>query len=349
METLKYLIELIGPTAFVAIFLTYWFNIRQKKFDIKEQNYRKTRIVVSDLLMIWREFSKIEAFLNDSGPMNTAAIKIPKLRKRFLDLDDDEVKKLVSGFEASLVSLKEVDVSLFYELNVLSKSFYAVVNDILNPIISDEIITPLEKRNILLDIMKDVLPDLEDVVIETSKRLPRSEAVEIERLINEYVDSLKKEGITQLPVFLINLLNKQLPIKSPITPEELNGLSQNETVQWLISKLMIPVLFKVVFDHKNPITFGLRGISTKGAYFDQIIDPAIEIEVLKEIHLTTEEDGYFVDNKRFYKLLMGIAYKFTEHIPYQVKKKVVEFNRGDHSVKQLFDDFKRGKGITEDE
>jgi len=52
-----------------------------------------------------------------------------------------------------------------------------------------------------------------------------------------------------------------------------------------------------------------------------------------KINITQEENQYFVNNKRFYNLLMGTISKITGQIPFTIKREFVKLNRGDISIK----------------
>lgn len=327
-------------TAIIVVYFTYRYGLKSKNFSDKKEDYKKVRVIISNVLIIWKEFTKIEKFLKDEDPSNEIVYKIPELTKKYLDIDKEKVDSFKNLYKDSLDNLKEIDVVLFYKLETSLEIFSRTIDEFLFPLIKDKEISSKDKTEILVPMLDELLPELETVIEETSSHLPRKESERVKQIITEHINSLKEKQEDDVPLFFLNLLNNNLPLKEKITSEELLKLKSNETFSWLVTKFVTPKIVEMFLKGnaystlKNYIDFLKGDIEQMEKNFP--VD-----EVFGQIGFTDEEDKNFQNNKPFYSLAMGLVIKFKGYLTFEDKRMFVKLNNGNLSVKKGLDDWKK--------
>lgn len=334
------IIEKVGPTiaTIVAVYIAYLFGKKHRRFEEKNTHLKDIRRVVSNLLLIWKELSRLELFLKDDDPYNRFALKYPGLTKGYFKIDKALVKKLEDSYFESLQVLKHVDVELFYNLENEYTAFRRTLNEFLFPALQDK---DIPQNDLLIPIISNANRELELLIRRTQAHLSKKESKAIVKIIDEHNKQLAKpQDAYALPNFILNFLNKKLPVKSPVTQDELAILINNTTMSWAITKLLgTGFLSKII--SRNP--FKLFGILLKISSGDlkdgSGIMKMLENAVLK-INLTQEEGTYFKNNKAFYLLILGIGHKLGESVSFEHKRLLVKINNGEIDIREKFEEFK---------
>lgn len=337
------IIKTIGPTAIVAVYLTYHFGLKQKKFDQKHEHYKKLRITTANLLSIWYEFSSLERFLKSPDPSDTLIYHIPELAKRFLEIDEDKVERLKNGFHDSLENLKEIDVGLYYRLDGSLDHFNRTNEELLYPLLKDNAITQETRDEILLPLLVDLLEGLEGILLGVSEFLAKKERNEVKRILDEHKLSLATYQKPDIPLFVTNWINKSVKPVNQISSEEIINFYSDPTVNWVLSKLLSKELRRMIFGGGfiGIVKMGLNLDMQSEEHMEEIGKQLFPMTAFLEIDLTDEEDQNLINNRAFYHLLMGIVYNVTGQVPFGLKRELVRLNNGEISIKAELDQLKQ--------
>lgn len=325
--------KFITPTAIVASVAAYIVFIKQKKFEQKLDYYKKVRVTTSNLLSIWSEYSILEKFLKSNDPTNFLIYKVPELAEGYLKINQAKIEEMKKSFINSIENLKEIDVILFFKLENSLDNFHRINDEILYPILNNQEIESIEKKEILIPVLDDLQETLEEIIIDTSAHLPRKERNKVKKLLNDHLSGLKENvSFEDVPDFLIKLLNKKLKLKEPITKQELGDFYENETVIWLMDKLFsYSSITQMLFSKDHNIVnvlFALVSLDT------QKIAQIIPIQELESFSFTENEAIAFKDNKAFYRLVMGIIQKVEGKVSFKIRRAIVKINNGEISLAQ---------------
>lgn len=343
MEEIKHIIhvsfnilEKIGPTlaTVVAVYLAYRYAKKQKLFENKNEEYKKVRIVVSNLIQIWRELSVIEFYTSSNDFYAELIFKNPKLASSYFNIDIKRIKLFKRLFHQSKEEIKSINVSLFYTLEHNFMEFNKSLN-MFNSSNSEKKINEKEFKEFLDGIFKEIVRDLESVIINTADYLPPKEKKGIEKIISSHqIDLQKTDFDVEIPNFVIDLINNIVPVIEPISKEEIIIFINDGTVKTILSKFF-PLIIGVFLEN-NPL-------QTISKAFTMIKNPeSIESEIsdddfFMQIDLTENDNDLFKNNIAFYKIICALYKKFDKNIPFEFKRFLIKLNNGTINVKQELD------------
>lgn len=338
MENFVSVFNVIAPTltAIIVVIFTYLFSIRHKKYEQKEIQYQKTRVAVSNLLLVWKELSRIRTLISNIKPGDELISKFPFLLKRYFKINTKKIVEIRDAYSDSLLNFKETNVSQFLKLETSLDSFNNVMDEFLIPLSEDLEISLTQKSSAFLPLINESIIDFESIVLEASEKLPFYEKRQIKKIFTDESAALVKDEIT-IPEFVLNMINDSLPLKEEITANEIKQFYENETVIWLISKFLTPSLVKEVFG---------RGIfdSLKTLFIVGKVNPETIVKdnpkysdigksLIQDVSITEEEDKRFVNNKVFYSIILGVAKKVAGNPPFAIKRALVGLNNGTYSIR----------------
>ncbi|MDH4474111.1 MAG: hypothetical protein QE487_16000 [Fluviicola sp.] len=334
MDFLKETYNLLAPTAIVGAAVTYWFGMRQKRFDLNQEHYKKIRLTVSDLLLIWNEYAKLERFLKSNDPTNSAIYQVPELAEKFFSVDQRKLKKMNKSFLLSIENLKEIDIALFHKLEGSLDSFNKTNKEVFTPILQSRIIENDVSKEIIIPVLDELLETIEEIILDTVKHLPRKERRSVRKVLDKHLKGVKEleedsDLISEVPEFLVKLINNSLKPKTPFTQDDFRDFYSDKTVNWIMAKfLSVANLRKTVFSKAGGIKLLFAMLSGDQDSLKQTFSSVNE----DEFHISKEEANIFIRNKAFYKLIMGFIQKVDGHVPMKLKRELVKANTGQTSL-----------------
>lgn len=334
METFYHILNWLTPAGLVTVVLTYMFSMRQRKFELRQEYYKRVRVTVSSLFMIWKDYSALEKFLKSNDESNLLLYKIPGGPIDYLKIDQDKIDRMTSAYNESIENLKEINTYLYYRLNDSLSHFRHTNEEIFEPLLHDEQIELYTKREVVTEVLDELLEELEEIIEEAIVYLPFRERRQMRSVMKKHLKSLKDESESEVPGYLVKLLNGKLPFKT--TEEEIRLLYSNPTMIWLIDKAFSSQPFlKIMAEHR----FGLKTIFNLSALEDSLFEK-IGLTLLSSLQFTEEEQSRFIDNKAFYHQLMGLESKITGKCSFQTRRLWVSLNTGELTVGALLESMK---------
>ena len=335
--------NIVGPSlvAILVVYITYRYGIKQKKFEAKEDYYKKLRVSISNLLIIWKEITNIQRFLKDPDPSNQLVYYIPQLTKRFLKIDQPKIDLLRASYEESLNSLKEIDASLYFNLIDILTPFNRTINEIMIPILDDKFLTKKKRSEIIIPLLDETISYLEEEILKATKNLPKREKDKIEKIIDKHNQTLSKPSESEAPPYLLNLLNRLFV--EPLTADEFKIFYENPTILWALRKVISsnpkyidiisnPVsFFQILSEFKNPNSPIIRNLNNE----------LNDYTFFKKLKITRrEEQLHFVKNKEFARLALGMLVKVNGVIPFSFKRIVAQIYTGQLSIRIELENYK---------
>lgn len=341
-QDLLEILKFIGPTALVAVYLKYFFDIKQKKFDQQHEHYKKIRITTANLLSVWEEFSSLEKFLKSDDPSDALVYEIPEVAKRYLKIDEEKVDRFKEAFYASLDHLKEIDVGLFHKLDGSLDFFNRTNKELLYPLLKEEIITNEVREQLLVPILTELLEELEEILLGVAEFLAKKERSQVNEILDKHKRSLAIPQESEVPQFIVNLINRAASPVHQITSTDLINFYPDPTVTWLYPKFLTGEIRKALLGNGliGVLQMGLNLPIYKNQSSEETEAGLFPKTILLEVNITGEEDRNLVNNRKFYHLLMGVVYKITGHVPFDFKRGLVMFNKGEWSIKEMIDELK---------
>ncbi|MEN9998012.1 MAG: hypothetical protein RI922_1002 [Bacteroidota bacterium] len=340
MNFLTEIYNWLTPTIIIGGVVTYWFGKRQKRFDINQEHYKKIRLTVSDLLSIWNEYAKTERFLKSNDPTNIAIYQVPELAKQFFNLDLKKLKKMNKSFLLSIENLKEIDILLFYKLKNSLEDFNRTNKEIFIPLIQSRMVQNHSESEVVISIMDELMETIEQIILNTVKHLPRKERIKVKKLLNEHLVKVKKQIVlndpkSEVPEFMVNLINKKIKPKTPFTQEDFQIFYSNETIHWIMSKVLnLSALRKALFSKSGGINLFFAILAGEEESLQKVFSSVDE----NEFQISKKEASKFIDNKAFYQLIMGIVLKVEGNISMKLKRELVKMNSGQTSLSTKSDE-----------
>lgn len=341
MSFWKEMFNLLTPTIIIGGVVTYWFSIKQKRFDLNQDHYKKIRITVSDLLSIWNEYAKIERFLKSKDPTNEVIYQVPQLAKQFLDLDQKKLKRMNKSFLRSIENLKEIDIILFYKLNASLDDFNKTMKEIFVPLLQSKLIQNNSENEVIISIIDDLMETIEQVILDTIENLPRRERIKVKKVLAEHLNEVNNqldldEPMSEVPEFMVKLINNRIKPKTQFSQEDFQTFYSNKTIQWIISKVLSnSVLRKAILSKKGGIKLLLAMLAGDEKSLESTFSSFDE----NYLQISKEEAAIFVDNKPFYRLVMGIIMKVEGRISMTIKRELLKLNSGETSLFTEPDEF----------
>lgn len=341
MSFLTEIIHWVTPTILVGGIVTYSIGIRQKRFDLNQEKYKKIRLMVSDLLSIWNEHAKTERFLKSKDPTNSVIYQIPELAEQFFNLNQKKLKKMNASFLQSLENLKEIDVILFHKLKDSQDDFNRTNKEIFVPLLQSNLIQNDPENGVLISIMDELMETIEQTILDAIKHLPHRERVKVRKTLDEHLSQVKdqiekEEPMSEVPEFLVKLFNNRVKPKIPFTREDFQEFYSDKTVQWVMSKVLTISSFrKALFSKSDGVKLVFALLAGNEDHFQKTFENVEE----NEFQISKEEALIFVDNKPFYQLIMGFVEKVDGQIPLQLKRDLVRLNTGQISLATDANDF----------
>src|SRR5258705_524477 len=109
------ILEKVGPTfaALLAVYLAYRFARKQKYFENKNEEHKKVRIVISNLIQIWRVLAKIECYYSSDDFYAKLVFKNSELSSNYFGIDIKRIELFRKLFDQSKEEIKPINVALF--------------------------------------------------------------------------------------------------------------------------------------------------------------------------------------------------------------------------------------------
>lgn len=333
MDFWKEAYNLLAPTAIIGGIVTYWLGIKQKRFDLNQDHYKKIRLTVSDLLLIWNEYAKLERFLKSNDPSNAAIYQVPELAQKFFSLDQKKLKKMNRSFLLSIENLKEIDITLFHKLEGSLDSFNSANKEVFAPILQSRIIEDDFSKEIVIPVLDELLETIEEIILDTVKHLPRKERRSVRKVLDKHLKGVKdleknSETMSEVPEFLVKLINNGLKPQIPFTQDDFRAFYSDKTINWIMGKfLSVSTLRKTFFSKAG----GVRLLFAMLSGDEDILQQSFSSVDPNEFQISEEEAKIFVRNKPFYRLIMGFVQKVDGHVPMKLKRELVKANIGQTS------------------
>lgn len=333
----------LGPVVtFSTLFIGYIIWIFQKRYEAKLAFYKNVRFACSNFLLIWKEFSILESRLKSKDDYDKILFKYPGLAKKYFKIDHKKVKQLNKDFEDSLDAIKSINVDLFYRLSNNFDDFNGSIDNILIPMVNDQSLNEKHKDEIIIPLLDETLKDMEVLIKELSKQLPWWEKSKILSHIEKHkINLISLNNQISIPDFVMNFINKSLPVKEPFTKDEILLLYNNPTVTRIISKINLNFIVKIIGNSPLKIIKFISNIQSENTTFIQEIENKIDsIEIILKLELDDEDIEHLKDNNTFYLIFIGAIKKIAGHVPFDLKRYLVKMNNGTIDIR---DDLKKLK------
>lgn len=335
MDLYKYVLDFLdkaGPTiaTVIAVFLAYKFAIRQKRFDSKDEESAKIRSIISNLLSIWQQLAQIKKMQASNIFYTDLLLKNPNLVADYFGLDLIKIKRYKEMFHDSIKEIKSINVRLYTCLEVDFDEFEKFFDYLDSNQVNSA--TDIEgSRNIDFKMLNQVTEDMEIVILETSDYLRKKERKEIKSIISQYSKEKNDEFSIEIPKFLLDLINENLPIKEPITADEFKLFMNDATIKMIMGKI-IP-FFSGVFLQKN--LFNTISMVYKLAKEPEKFEGLIDLDqFVLSFNMTEAENELFRKNIGFYKIICQIYKKFDSRIPISFIRTLLQINNGTINLRE---------------
>lgn len=334
METFYKILQWLTPASLVTVVLTYVLSMRQRKFELRQEHYKRVRVTVSSLFMIWKDYSALEKFLNSEDQPNLLLYKIPGGPMDYLKIDREKIDRMTLAYNDSIENLKDINTYLYYRLNDSLSYFLHTNEEVFEPLLHDEQIEVYIKREVVIEVLDELLEELEGIIKKAIVYLPRKERRQMKSVVKKHLKSLSYTEESEVPGYFVKLLNSKLPFKTSKT--EIINFFNEPTITWLIEKVFSsPELIKVLAEQK----IGLRTIldisESKFSLFEKI-----GTSIVSDLQFTEDEQKQFVNNKAFYHQLLGLEMKISGKSSIQFRKILVSLNNGNLTPNAMIESLK---------
>lgn len=339
------ILEKILPSivAIVIVYLGYSVWLKQQVYEEKNEKLRKIRQSISNLLLIWKEFSEFERNLNPNDPYNEILFSNSKILRQFLKIDSSKIYRLKKSYIESINNLKSYDISIFYRLESNLENYNYLLNEFLNPVLTDKLTNITHKYKLIYPILQVIVKEIEEVIIDTSKYLSENERKFVLDILHSHSEEINKpQDFKEIPEFLIEIVNSFLPLKEEITKNDFYLLYENKTVKWLLLKVIKTNFISSLLDD-NPVEILKILLIFDKENFNKLNDIIEKIDnetILDLLSITDVESEKFVNNKEFYLLIMGLIKKIIGGVPYEIKRFFVKLNNGEVDLKVKLEEIK---------
>jgi len=336
IQVILNIIEKVGPTlaTLLAVYLAFIYTKKQKLLENKTEEHKNLRVVISHLIQIWRELSRIEFYTSSKDFYAEVIFKDTKLATTYFDIDTKRIELFKKLLNESKDQIKSINVPLFY---FLDRSFVEFNKSLSLFSSSGKVRRTDEKelKQMLDEIFKELVRDLEKIISDTSNYLPKTERVEILKIISDHHVELNQTNIDfEVPKFALDLINGFIPVVEPITEDEIAIFMNDSTIKMLIEKFFPHIIY--IFMNDNPLQI-LRNVFGIIRNPQSIQEKISEDELLLKLDISEEENQLFQDNLGFYKLICAMYRKFDDKIPFAVRRELIKLNRGETNVKRELD------------
>lgn len=339
METFDKILQWLGPASLLTAVLTYVLSIRQRKFELKQEHYKRVRVTVSSLFMIWKDYSALEKFLKSEDQPNLLLYNIPGGPMEYLKIDQEKIDRMTLAYNESIENLKDINTYLFYRLNDSLSYFLRTNEEVFEPLLHDEQIEVYTKREVITEVLDELLEDLEGIIKDSIAYLPFRERRQMKSVMKKHLRSLTDES--EVPGYFVKLLESKLSFKASET--EITDFFKDPTITWLIEKMFSsPELLKVLSEHKIGLRTILDTSETRHSIFEKI-----GLSVIMNLRFTEDENIRFVNNRGFYHQLLGLVIKIDNKPSIKFKKILISLDSGDLTPNALLESIKAS--VTESE
>lgn len=341
METFDKILQWLGPASLLTAVLTYVLSIRQRKFELKQEHYKRVRVTVSSLFMIWKDFSDLEKFLKSEDQPNLLLYNIPGGPMEYLKIDREKIDRMTQAYNDSIENLKDINTYLFYRLNDSLSYFLRTNEEVFEPLLHDEQIEVYTKREVITEVLDELLEELEGIIKDSIVYLPFKERKQMRSVMRKHLRSLDDEKENEVPGYLVKLLESKLSFKASKT--EIIDFFNDSTISWLVEKIFSsPSMLKVLAEHKIGFRTILDASETKHSIFEKI-----GLSVIMSLRFTEDESLRFVNNRAFYHQLLGLVIKINDKPSIQFMKILVSLDNGSLTPNALLESIKAS--VTESE
>ncbi|HEY6159786.1 MAG TPA: hypothetical protein VI112_01145 [Bacteroidia bacterium] len=328
----------------VSIFISFFFLIREKKYDRRQEQYRKVRVAISNLLHIWSELSAFQVFLRGKDPSDELLLEVPYFAKRHFKVDHDKIANLKKSYDESLKHLKGIDPLLYVSLADNLEPFNRTITELLVPILNDKGLSFKRKNEFLLPLIDETIGDLEKEILAIAKHLKYYERRKIYSIIEKHRKSLNEARKLILPEFILEMLNNRLKMKEKFNSEELNDFYNNPTIIWASKKFFKTSTASEKFRRLTPLDYLKMLYSFRKVGNKLLINSSFDIsafDFFKEFTISKKEEQlHLVNNKAFYKLVIGFINKMNGSVSYEAKRKIARYNMGWDSIRAEIEVYK---------
>jgi hypothetical protein len=328
-----------GPiVTIVALFIAYIIWIFQKKHEVKLEFHKTIRFATSNILLIWKEFSKVESRLKSTDEYDKILFKYPGLAKNYFKIDSKKIAFLNKNFEDSLNVLKNVNVDLFFRFSNSYDAFRRTVDEVLIPIINDETVNEKAREEILIPLLEANMDELEILIEEIVLYLPFFQQKKILSHINTYKKHEVDIKDIYLPDFIVSFINKSLPFVEEVSKDEILLLYSNPFLSKLMLKFDLSIFLKII--GKNPLQIIKFLIKLKDRNILELhslekkIDSIDFSKLILDLELDDDDLKLLIKNKSLYTLILGVIYKFEKKVPYLLKRNLIRLNNGEFDFKE---------------
>src|SRR5690554_3950276 len=249
--------------AFLAVFFTYWFGVKERRKAIDITKEQKLNIVLSNLLNVWFYLSKLDEVTNiEKFNLPFPKELFPLVLLKSAVLNDSCFEEL----EKSISLLKEYDPISYFELEGFGNRVNYIRSNIILPTITNRNVG--EGNQLSNAFSQKIIRDIEEklrivALLIDKKALNKINCKISDNLLSEeYIENLREEYIFEFYDIMMSLIPKG-GVK-PSLVEFINELELPETQQAFRSQLEIL--------EKNEICDIMRIVS---------LDPYISIEDLR--------------------------------------------------------------------
>ena len=335
MEMMQ-IVAMFAPTltAVLVIVVGYRYGIKKFRFEANQQETRKIRVAVSNLLLIWSELEHIKYLASSHKPYDQLIAKIPFLSKDYLKVNEKKIAKLRSAYSESLKSFKEFNVVQYCRLESALEYFELLLDDLLIPLSNDVGTSIAIKAKSIIPLLEDLCGDMGGTIKHVSRSLPGEEQVQIETFLNRNIDRDEEERV---PDFLVKIVNTVMPFKIAITKADLYAFYSDATVLWCIDKVMTSDFAAKIFTDK--VFKFLRLASGDHKEIESLNGDMYRS--LLTINISNEDAARFVNNKKFYLIILGAIYNINGKVTYKEKRALAAANMGKISMTSVAEYLKK--------
>lgn len=260
-----------------------------------------------------------------------------------MKIDSSKIYRLKKSYIESINNLKSYDISIFYRLESNLENYNYLLNEFLNPVLTDKLTNITHKYKLIYPILQVIVKEIEEVIIDTSKYLSENERKFVLDILHSHSEEINKpQDFKEIPEFLIEIVNSFLPLKEEITKNDFYLLYENKTVKWLLLKVIKTNFISSLLDD-NPVEILKILLIFDKENFNKLNDIIEKIDnetILDLLSITDVESEKFVNNKEFYLLIMGLIKKIIGGVPYEIKRFFVKLNNGEVDLKVKLEEIK---------
>ncbi|MCO6360632.1 hypothetical protein [Roseivirga pacifica] len=348
------ILKIIGQIVSVlgAAYFAYRLGLRKRKIEEGSELHKCLRLTLSVLMDLWYEFEYMKCLSSSNSVKARLLFKSPVDLIEHLEFDLSKIEEFKRKYDQSVEGLRDGHSVLFFKLNKRLDPLFSDIKDSLYPLLVSKSFRE-KKKDATFELVKSFLSDLEEDIKIIADALNKRERKEIEKTIEKNRNKFKISDPESIPQHILTMISTFTRDERSIQSRELVEFYENETIAWLLEKLDLFNLGKIseadMIDHFA----GIRNSIESETNFDLNEAPLyVQVGALKFYSLAFTPDEvseYLIDNKDFYRLLLGFMNLIAKPSITTVKM-LLEVNNGNLDPNFILDEMRRAyPGINLDD